>query len=85
MSNTHSNWSVILTIYNLPLGLCMKRKFIMLSLLILGPRQPRNDIDIYLTPLIENLKIMWEESVAVFNAYYQEKFQIPSYITLNNQ
>jgi len=44
-----------------------------------------NCIDIYLAPLIEDLKIMWEEGVAVFDAYHQENFQILSYITLDNQ
>jgi len=27
----HSSWSVLLVIYNLPSGLCMKRKYVMLS------------------------------------------------------
>ena len=37
MSSRHSCWPVILIIYNLPPWLCMKRKFMMLSLLISGP------------------------------------------------
>ncbi|XP_073225684.1 uncharacterized protein [Cicer arietinum] len=64
-SISHSTWPVILVIYNLPPWLCMKRKFMMLSLLISGPKQPGNDIDVYLTPLIENLKSMWETGVEV--------------------
>ena len=32
----------------------------LLSLLILGPRQPGNNIDVYLAPLIEDLKLLWE-------------------------
>jgi hypothetical protein len=31
----------------------MKRKFIMMSVLIQGPKQPGNDIDVYLRPLVE--------------------------------
>jgi len=38
MNNTQSTTPVVLTIYNHPPWLCMKRKFIMLSLLISGPR-----------------------------------------------
>jgi len=72
MSSTHSTWPIILTIYNLPPRLCMKHKFMMLSLLISGLRQPRNDIDVYLAPLIEDLKIMWEKCVAVFDAYLKK-------------
>ena len=34
---------------NLPPWLCMKRKFIMMPVLIPGPKQPGNDIDVYLS------------------------------------
>ena len=44
MSSRHSCWPVILILYNLPPWLCMKRKFMMLSLLISGPRQPGKNI-----------------------------------------
>ena len=43
-SCSHSTWPVTLCIYNLPPWLCMKRKFIMIPVLIQGPRQPGNDI-----------------------------------------
>ena len=38
MSSQHSTWPVLLVIYNLPPWLIMKRKYIMLSLLISGPK-----------------------------------------------
>ncbi|GJW26315.1 putative vacuolar protein sorting-associated protein [Tanacetum coccineum] len=41
----HSVWPVLTVIYNLPPWLCMKRKFIMLSVLISG--YPGNDIDVF--------------------------------------
>ncbi|CAM8899976.1 unnamed protein product [Rhodiola kirilowii] len=65
LSTQHSTWPVILVIYNLPPRLTMKRKYMMLSLLISGPRQPRNDIDVYLAPLIEDLKLLWNEGLMV--------------------
>ena len=68
--------SVVLTTYNLPLWLCMKRKFLMMSLVITGPRQPENYINVYLRPIIETLKIMWEERVEVFDARRQELFTL---------
>ena len=34
----------------------MKRKYIMMTLLISGSKQPGNDIDVYLAPLIDDLK-----------------------------
>ncbi|CAM9000585.1 unnamed protein product [Rhodiola kirilowii] len=49
----------------------MKRKYMMLSLLISGPRQPGNDIDVYLAPLIEDLKLLWNEGVRTFDASRQ--------------
>ena len=54
----------------------MKRKFTMLSLLISGPRQPGNDIDIYLAPLIEDLVTLWEARVQVYDAHQQEFFML---------
>ncbi|XP_004293088.1 PREDICTED: uncharacterized protein LOC101311358 [Fragaria vesca subsp. vesca] len=59
LSSKYSYWPVILVIYNLPPWLCMKRKHMMLTLLISGPKQPGNDIDVYLQPLIDDLKKMW--------------------------
>nr|GEV27232.1 hypothetical protein [Tanacetum cinerariifolium] len=41
----HSVWPVLSIIYNLPPWLCMKRKFIMLSVLIFG--YPGKDIDVH--------------------------------------
>ena len=53
----------------------MKRKFIMMPVLIQGPRQPGNDIDVYLRPLIDKLLILWnKEGVRVWDEYKQEHF-----------
>jgi len=41
----------------------------MLSMMISRPRQPRNDIDVYLSSLIEDLRLLWHEGVEVFYAY----------------
>jgi hypothetical protein len=37
----------------------MKRKLIMMPVLIQGPKQPGNDIDVYLRPLVEELLQLW--------------------------
>ena len=55
MSSGHNTWPVSLCMYNLTPWLCMKRKFIMMPVLIPGPKQPGNDIDVYLRPLVEEL------------------------------
>ncbi|KAL3839069.1 hypothetical protein ACJIZ3_023660 [Penstemon smallii] len=59
MNNSYSIWPVILAVYNLPPWQCMKKLYLMLSLLIPGPRSPGKDIDVYLRPLIEELKELW--------------------------
>lgn len=76
MSTQHSTWPVVLAIYNLPPFLCMKRKYLMLSLLISGPKQPGNDIDVYLAPLLDDLKLLWTKGVKVFDAYGNEFFNL---------
>lgn len=76
LSSIHSTWPVILVTYNLPPSLCMKRRYMMLSLLISGPKQPGNDIDVYLAPLIEDLKILWEQGVEVFDAHQNAFFTL---------
>ena len=37
-SSTHSTWAVILTIYNLPTWLCQKQKYLLLCIMIQGPK-----------------------------------------------
>ena len=55
-------------------------------MLISGPRQPGNDIDIYLAPLIEDLKMMWESGVEVFDAHRNENFKLKAMLfgTIND-
>ena len=40
-------------------------------MMIAGPRQLGNDIDVYLTLLIEDLKILWEDGVDVWDGNLQ--------------
>ena len=48
----------------------------MLKMLILGPKQPGNDIDVYLAPLIENIKMLWQEGVECFDGDREETFTL---------
>nr|XP_043625896.1 uncharacterized protein LOC122597363 [Erigeron canadensis] len=86
MSSRYSTWPVFLCIYNLPPWLCMKRKYIMMSLLISGPKQPGNNIDIYLAPLIDDMKDLWGPGIEVYDAYKNEKFRLRAmiYCTIND-
>ncbi|KAI5328471.1 hypothetical protein L3X38_027868 [Prunus dulcis] len=76
LSSRYSCWPVILVTYNLPPWLCMKRKFMMLTLLISGPKQPGNDIDVYLEPLIDDLKSLWVGIRGVYDAHNGEYFTL---------
>ncbi|CAM9002694.1 unnamed protein product [Rhodiola kirilowii] len=42
----------------------MKHRYMMLSLFISRPRQPGNDIDVSLAPLIDDLKLLWNEDAS---------------------
>jgi hypothetical protein len=55
LNNSHNTWPVTLTIYNLPPYLCQKRRYLLLTMLISGPRQPGNDIDVFLETLMEDI------------------------------
>ena len=50
------------------------------------PRQPENDIDVYLSPLIEDLTKLWDEGVLVFDGFRKETFQIHAmlFCTIND-
>ncbi|CAL9010598.1 unnamed protein product [Prunus brigantina] len=77
LSSKYSSWPVILVTYNLPPWLCLKRKFMMLTLLLIsGPKQPRNDIDVYLDPLIDDLKYLWDGIRGVYDAYIGKYFTL---------
>ncbi|XP_024172337.1 uncharacterized protein LOC112178421 [Rosa chinensis] len=86
LSSKYSCWPVILVTYNLPPWLVMKRKHMMLTLLISGPRQPGNDIDVYLELLIDDLKLLWEGVRGVYDAIRNENFTLKALLfwTIND-
>nr|ABA99466.1 transposon protein, putative, CACTA, En/Spm sub-class [Oryza sativa Japonica Group] len=52
-----------------------------------GPKQPGNDIDVYLRPLVEDLKQLWKkEGVPVWDEDKQEKFNLRAllFVTIND-
>ena len=52
----YSSWSVILTVYNLPLGICVRSVFMVLSIITPGSNSLGINIDVCLHPLIDELK-----------------------------
>ncbi|XP_004514322.1 uncharacterized protein [Cicer arietinum] len=76
MNVSHSTWPVLLVPYNFPPWCCMKAEYSMLSLLIPGPQSPGNNIDVYLQPLIEELKVLWDLGVETYDASLKQTFQM---------
>ena len=65
----------------------MKRKFIMMPVLIQGPKQPGNDIDVYLRPLVEELLQLWgKPGVRAWDEKKQEPFNLRGllFVTIND-
>ncbi|PKA53129.1 hypothetical protein AXF42_Ash009859 [Apostasia shenzhenica] len=54
----YSCWPVFITVYNLPPSMCMKTPYIFMSLLIHGPKSPTSNIDVFLRPLVDELKVL---------------------------
>lgn len=48
----------------------------MMPLLIEGPKQPGNDIDVFLEPLMEDLETLWHDGVKVLDEYKREHFTL---------
>jgi len=59
----------------------------MMPILIPDPKQPGNDIDVYLRPLNEELLLVWhEEGVRMWDEYKQEDFNLWAlfFVTIND-
>ena len=67
--STHSLCPVMLLNYNIPPWLTIKSFFIILALLIPGPEAVTGDrMDVYLTPLIDELRELWTVGVLCYDA-----------------
>lgn len=86
MGTSYSMWPVMLVPYNSPSWKSMKKPFFIMSLLIPGRRSPGNDIDIYLHPLIDELKDLQDHGVRTCDSYGKEYFQLHTTVmwTINN-
>ena len=71
---TYSCWPVVVTPYNLPPGMCMKSEYMYLTLICPGPKNPKKNIDIFLQPLIDELKQLWDEGLPTFDVVNREQF-----------
>ena len=49
-------------------------------MIISGPKQPGNDIDVFLEPLMEDMKVLWEDGVKMMDAYVKKEFTLKAII-----
>ncbi|RVW62174.1 hypothetical protein CK203_062575 [Vitis vinifera] len=51
-----------------------------------GPRQPGKNIDVYLSPLVDDLKTLWEKGVETYDAHLREVFTLKAILlwTIND-
>ncbi len=59
----------------------------MMPVLIQGPKQPDNDIDVYLRPLVEELLQLWDiKGVRVWDEHKQQEFDLRAllFVTIND-
>ncbi|GLT25928.1 hypothetical protein SLA2020_010260 [Shorea laevis] len=55
-STSYSCWPVFIIVYNLPLEMCMRPEFTFLTVVISRPKNSGKNIDVFLRPLIDDLK-----------------------------
>lgn len=72
----YSSWPVILTPYNLPPWMCMKDEYMFLTVLVPGPKNPKDKIDVFLQPLISELKDLWSIGVESYDIESKTNFKL---------
>ncbi|KAL3679629.1 hypothetical protein R1sor_022585 [Riccia sorocarpa] len=65
-SSSHSTWPMVLTNYSVPPWLASKKGFLLLTLIIPGPKKVKN-FDVYLQPLVEELQQLWTGADDVYD------------------
>ena len=76
MSISYNLWLVVLLPYNLPPYKCMKETIFFMLLLIPGPKSLGRETDVYLQPLIEELKELWTFGVYTYDSLTGKFFQL---------
>jgi hypothetical protein len=56
----YSCWLVFMMPYNLSYNKCLKEGFVFFALVILGSKEPKKQMNIFLRPLMEELKELWQ-------------------------
>ena len=54
----------------------MKSQYMFLTPIISGPKNSSQNIDLYLQPLIDELKQLWDVGVDTYDAFRKQNFQM---------
>jgi hypothetical protein len=73
-ASPYSCWPVIVTPYNLPPEMCMTKPYLFLTCLIPGPKNPKEKIDVYLQPLIDDLHRLWSNGILTYDISTKQNF-----------
>lgn len=76
--SSHNLQSIFLVVH--------EAQYMLLSMMIFRLKQPENDIDVYLSQLIEDLRVLWEEVVDVDDVSLGEKLKtcVMLFFTIND-
>ncbi|KAL0378814.1 UNVERIFIED_CONTAM: hypothetical protein Sradi_3186900 [Sesamum radiatum] len=83
---TYSCWSIIITPYNLPPGMCISYEYMFLTMVISGPSNLKRLIDVYLESLIEDLLQLWHVGIRTYDHAMNNAFTMRAALmwTVNN-
>ncbi|CAL9011007.1 unnamed protein product [Prunus brigantina] len=65
LNHYHSTWPIFVFPYNLPPWKCMKKEYMMMTVLV--TEDPGRSIDVYLRPLVDDLKDLWTNGVRTYD------------------
>ena len=72
-STSYSCWPVFIMPYNLPPTKCMKEGSLFLALIIPGPKHPGTKINVFMEPLMKELKDLWY-GIQAYDALKKQSF-----------
>ncbi|XP_074378057.1 uncharacterized protein LOC141719578 [Apium graveolens] len=71
---TYSVWPLVIVVYNLPPSMCMKKPFMFMTDIVPGPNSTGKYINVCLRPLIDELKILWNTGVKIYDQSLKQNF-----------
>jgi hypothetical protein len=79
-STSYSCWPVFMMSYNLPPNKCMKERVMFLFLIVPSPKDLVTKINVFIQPLIKELKVMWQ-GIEAYDSHLKRSFTLrPTYL-----